>query len=69
MQLPVEFEHTVESGVIARTKQYVIKASKFVVDVLEDAEAFVELGYRVLREGVDEVKTEKEKVAKEKAAK
>lgn len=67
MNLPVEFEHEIESGAIARVKQYEIKAHKFVVDVAEDAEAFVELGYRVVREDVkvaeDKPKAPNRKVA------
>jgi hypothetical protein len=59
MELPVLFKHEVESGVIARIKQYAIKDYKFVVDELEDAKAFVEQGFQVLQEKYEEVKKEK----------
>jgi phage shock protein A len=68
MELPVLFKHEVESGVIARAKQYVIKDYKFVVDELEDAKAFVEQGFQVLQEKYEEAKKEKAATSKEKKA-
>lgn len=70
MKLPVLFRHDVESGVIARVKQYEIKAHEFLVDLEEDAKAFVELGYQVIREGADvEKDAPKEKAAASKEKK
>lgn len=70
MNLPVEFEHELETGAIARVKQYEIKAHRFIVDVEEDAEAFVGFGYRIVREGVaiaeDKPKAPGQKVANDK---
>jgi hypothetical protein len=69
MKLPVLFRHDVESGVIARVKQYEIKAHEFLVDLEEDAKAFIELGYQVIREGADEKDAPKEKAAASKEKK
>jgi hypothetical protein len=51
MNVPVLFKHVLESGVIARAKQYEIKASHFLVDVLEDANMFLKQGYQMVAEG------------------
>jgi hypothetical protein len=51
MQLPVLFRHELESGVVARTKEYVIKTYHLLVDVEEDVKAFIDHGWRIIAEG------------------
>lgn len=53
MQLPVLFKHVEENGVVARIKQYEVKAHHFLVDLEEDAKVFLDQGFHLVKEGED----------------